>query len=204
MAQVTKTAKLTEGQRFANNYRLLHRLCANKSTEVWRAVHHSSGTPVVIKMFKSDRSLDPVVIQLLSEEFSSATLKHPNVLAPLDFDVAEDIPVIIMPFQERGSLQDRLQSDRVDALLSETEAVALVSDISGALSFFHKKNFVHQDLTSSNVMIDVDGKFLLTDFGISRILHNTLSHTVGPNRIYHPAYASPERYMNPSANPADW
>lgn len=63
-----------------------------------------------------------------------------------------------------------------DVVLSQTteylrdRGPGMIKEIVTGLEFLHNLGIVHRDLKPSNVLVDVEGKLKLSDFGISRVL----------------------------------
>ncbi|MBL0175970.1 MAG: protein kinase [Ignavibacteria bacterium] len=204
MIMTEATMEIKTGSLFANRYKLLKRVEGGIHTQVWRVEDTKKGGHIhALKLFESEKELDPVIVQLLTNEFLSMTVKHPNLLMPTSFSVMGTMTYLLGPFVEHGSLRNVIRAAKTSRPLNEQRIVQLLGQMVAGLSFLHKNSFVHQDIAPENVLLGDGGVPLLSDFGISRILHNTLSHNVGPNRIFHIPYASPERFTARSANPAD-
>lgn len=52
--------------------------------------------------------------------------------------------------------------------LSEDRARIYLAEILLALEDLHKRNIIFRDLKPDNVVIDIDGHAMLTDFGLSK------------------------------------
>ncbi|MDH7516633.1 MAG: serine/threonine-protein kinase, partial [Bacteroidota bacterium] len=122
---------------------------------------------------------------------------------PTVFSVAGSIPYLVMPHFHRGSLRGVISRQRTSGPVREEEIIRVCTQVASAMSYLHRNSFVHQDIVPENILLDDDGRWVISDFGFSRILHNTLGHTFGPNRIFHEPYASPERFVSRSANAPD-
>jgi serine/threonine protein kinase len=97
-----------------------------------------------------------------------------------------------MPFCERGS------AHKLTGKISEPEAWNFLHDIAAGLSYLHAQNppVIHQDIKPDNVMIDNNGRFMITDFGISANMHSALRKTVLKlhTSVGTTAYMAPERF----------
>lgn len=62
-----------------------------------------------------------------------------------------------------GEVQQRL----FDKTPNETTAQLILAEIITLIEKLHNANIFHRDLSYSNVLIDSDGHFILTDFGFS-------------------------------------
>ena len=65
-------------------------------------------------------------------------------------------------------------------------------ELAGALAHAHSENVIHRDIKPSNILLDVNGRPMLTDFGISKLLTQlTIGETLAG--FWSSGYASPEQ-----------
>ena len=92
-------------------------------------------------------------------------MHHPNVMRLLEYystilyNVA--ISVIVMPLA-RYSVQDLIDNK------AAMNPKGCAADIMNALDHVHKQGYVHLDVTTMNILVNKDGVYILTDFGVSR------------------------------------
>eukprot|EP00366_Plasmodium_knowlesi_P003615 XP_002261112.1 serine/threonine protein kinase 2, putative [Plasmodium knowlesi strain H] len=74
--------------------------------------------------------------------------------------------------------------------IKETRILIWLTQILTALKFLHSNHILHRDMKSLNILIDNDKRVRLCDFGISKVLENTLDYA--NTLIGTPYYLSPE------------
>ena len=184
---------------FHNRYELLQRVGSGGFSEVWKSLDKRSGITVAVKIF---RKQDQEGIELCREEYlKTFELRHPNILAPYHFDVSDDRPYLVMKFMTGGTLAVHFGK------LENNQTQKLIAQLSSALQYIHTlpEPIIHGDLKPDNILIDDQGNYYLTDFGISTKLKNKFTQTIAAyptaasNKGITPmAYRSPEtfRYKN--------
>lgn len=104
--------------------------------------------------------------RLIREARAVASLKHEHVIAMHSIEQWRDVPFIVMPFVEGGTLLDH--SRRHDFTIDETLEVA--RQLSIALIAAHERELVHRDIKPSNVLLENGlSHVVLADFGLARV-----------------------------------
>ena len=160
---------------------------------VLAGVHAFLGHAVAIKLMHRSIEDDPVVSRrFLAEARAAASIRHPNVVAVLDYGLLPDgRPFIVMERIDGESLERRLERD---VRLEATAALLLARQIAAALAASHAHGVVHLDLKPANVIL-LDGstdeapRIKLIDFGAAARAGRLedVALLVGT-----PAYMSPE------------
>jgi signal transduction histidine kinase/CheY-like chemotaxis protein len=192
------------GPMFHERYRLRHRLAQNECTDVWVAVDTKDrNREVVIKMYAVKARMDLSLIETVCSGYLSFSLRHDNLLLPIASSIVRGRPYIVLPWQSGGSLRRRITARPAHDAPTESELLALARRLGNLLAYLHRNGLVHQDVTPENIFPTAQGDYLLSDFGLSRTLHTMLAHPTGPNGIFHIPYASPQRFVERSAEPPD-
>jgi TPR repeat protein len=181
---------------FAGRYLLIRQVGVGGFSEVWEARdQEADGVSVAIKIYAPGRGLDDDGITLFRKEYSiTLPINHPHLLKVQYFGVYEGSPYLIMPYCSNGSVASLLNGGKT---FTEEESAALLAQLSDALAYLHSRNpaIIHQDIKPDNVLIDEDGNFLLTDFGISSRMRHTMAKSTGKaSTSMSIAYAPPERF----------
>ncbi len=99
-----------------------------------------------------------------------AQLDHINILPIYEYGEQNGLAYLVTPYLEGGSLRDLLAKR---APLSTQEALIYTEQAAAALQYAHTHNIVHRDVKPGNMLFHADGRLVLVDFGIARIMHNT-------------------------------
>jgi serine/threonine protein kinase len=127
--------------------------------------------------------------RFLREARVAAALDHPNIVQLFDFGEENGVLFLVMPYVSGGSLQDQLSRTP----LPMSEVVTYGSQLTDALAYAHKRHLVHRDVKPANILIHSDGRLMLSDFGLAKILDSGAQPAAARN---HPDAGTPE-YMAP-------
>ena len=175
-------------------YKLVQHLGAGAFGQVWLAIDKKTGRRVAIK-FYNRRSVGDVSA-LAKEVQKLATLAADrHVVQLLDVGWDSDPPYYVMDYIDRGSLEDLLRTEKT---LPVSEAVDIFQDVATGLVNLHGKGILHCDLKPGNVLLDVDRKPRLADFGQSRL---STEATPSLGTLY---YMAPEQADLEAAPDARW
>ena len=83
------------------------------------------------------------------------------------------------------------------------ERIEKFLSICSAVEHAHQRLLVHRDIKPTNLMIDADGRAMLLDFGIAKLLDDTHSATLTREGGFAltPAYAAPEQVLGLPGEP---
>lgn len=133
-----------------------------------------------------------------AEAESAARLEHPAIVPIYEIGEAEGLPYFTMRLIEGGSLAQKLASEPKP--MSEKEAAAFMSICARAVHHAHEHGVLHRDLTPGNILLDSDGRPLITDFGVAKRLDSDLALTRTSAQLGTPHYMSPEQASGESKN----
>ena len=131
--------------------------------------------------------------RFLRERQVLARLRHPNIAALLDGGVDEHgSPYFAMELVQGDPITAWCDARRLDV----RGRVRLFLQVLDAVAFAHRQLVVHRDLKPSNILVDVNGKAFLLDFGIAKLIEgDDDGHTRTTERAFTPDYASPEQLL---------
>ncbi|MFO1218817.1 MAG: serine/threonine-protein kinase [Burkholderiaceae bacterium] len=154
--------------RLIGPYRLLERLGEGGMGEVFRAVDTMLEREVALKTLRPEMSArDELVERFRVEAIALAKLHHRHIAAVYAFFRDGEQHHIAMQYVRGRTLEARL---RERGRLPWREAAALAADVLLALEHAHALGVVHRDLKPANLMVDDDGRAVVMDFGIARVL----------------------------------
>ncbi len=161
---------------------------------VYLGRHQRLGMPVAVKVLFPEADAE-LVRRFEREAQLMARVRHPNVVAILDFGVLGDgSPCIAMEFVRGESLAARLARR---GALPWQEGIPILTAILAGLDAIHQADVVHRDLKPSNVVLSHDASEVkLVDFGIARPTSATATrHTRTGAMVGTPAYMAPEQIV---------
>lgn len=135
-----------------------------------------------------------------AEAITVANLSHPNIITIHAVRQIDDLHFFVMKFVEGRSLDSIL---RDHGTLSVGMVRALMFMVGSALAYAHRRGVIHRDTKPANILIDVDGSAVVTDFGIAKATGGQ-NHTQTGAILGTLAYMSPEQcYGNPVSAASD-
>jgi serine/threonine-protein kinase len=123
------------------------------------------------------------------EAITIAHLNHPNIVSCFSVRQAEGLHFFVMRYIQGRSLE---QVIRDAGQLPLPIVRSILCQVSSALTYAHRSKVVHRDVKPANILIDVDGNAVVTDFGIAKVA-KLPGHTHTGALVGTPAYMSPEQ-----------
>lgn len=161
--------ELDEGILFHGRYKLLKNLGHGSFGEVWLANDVKMGKDVAIKIYIAldDEGLEDFKIEIKN----TYDLNHPNLIHANHYDDCDGRPYLVMPYCSNGS------ASNLPDVVDEKTVWRFIRDVASGLAYLHnrKEPVIHQDIKPANILIDDSKNFLITDFGLSKALKNTMS-----------------------------
>nr|XP_061800226.1 tyrosine-protein kinase ABL1-like isoform X4 [Nerophis lumbriciformis] len=143
-----------------------HKLGGGQYGEVYEGIWKKYNLTVAVKTLKEDTM---EVEEFLKEAAVMKEIKHPNLVQLLGVCTREPPFYIITEFMTHGNLLDYLR----DCNREEVNAVVLLymaTQISSAMEYLEKKNFIHRDLAARNCLVGENNLVKVADFGLSRLM----------------------------------
>ena len=140
--------------------------------------------------------------QLSSKSFKNevkilSKIRHRNIVKLHGFCLHKQCMFLVYEYMERGSLFNLLRNNNEATQFGWFERISIIKDIAHALSYMHhdcNRPIVHRDVTSSNILLDLEMKASLSDFGIARLLYPDSSNRTLPAGTF--GYLAPGKYLS--------
>src|SRR6266852_5231914 len=104
-----------------------------------------------------------------------ARLEHMNIMPIYEYGEQDGITYLVMPYLPGGNLRDVLAKH---GALSLHVTLSYIGQAASALDYAHAHGVIHRDIKPSNFLLHPDGRLILADFGIARMM-NDESSTIG-------------------------
>jgi serine/threonine-protein kinase len=180
-------AEVNEGSVVDGRYQVLRRIGTGGMADVWLAEDTHLQRRVALKVLHRRFAQDREFVERFRREAEAAAgLQHPNIVAVYDRGEFEGTYYIAMRYIEGPTLKQL-----IDSGLDSAQAVALIRQVLEAARFAHRNGIVHRDLKPQNVLVDDEGKAVVTDFGIARAGVSEI--TQAGSVMGTPHYLSPEQ-----------
>ncbi|MBK8257457.1 MAG: serine/threonine protein kinase [Polyangiaceae bacterium] len=171
-----------------SRYELLFKLASGGMASVYVGRIRGAGgfwRLVAIKKAHAHLLEDPSFRRMLVEEARLASrIHHPNVVAVLDVEQAEDSLLLVMDYIEGASLADVMATkEPLPARLGVRIALDACAGLHAAHTLTDPSGkplqIVHRDVSPQNLLVGVDGVSRVTDFGIAKSTQHASTTTTG-------------------------
>lgn len=152
---------------------------------------------VAVKVLHPNFSVNSEVYQEFLVRFRReadviARLEHVNIMPIYEYGEQDNLAYLVMPYLGGGSLRDVLNKR---GALPLDEATTYIEQAAAALDYAHSQGVIHRDLKPANFLLASDGRLVLADFGIARIMEESASSSAltGTGTVLGtPEYMAPE------------
>jgi serine/threonine-protein kinase len=164
----THPMRAPTGTLLNGRYRLDEQVGIGGMARVYRAFDTVLERQVAVKTLNREVATDSDPLERFRREARAvARLSHPHIVTVIDAGEDDGTPYIVFEYIEGETLKQRI---RRLGRLEIPEAVAYAIELARALGAAHDAHIVHRDVKPQNVLINGDGRAMITDFGIARTL----------------------------------
>jgi serine/threonine-protein kinase len=198
---------LATGTRIDDRYEILGPLGSGGMGHVYKARRLRLGDEVAIKVMQGSAEAPPDLHdRFLRESRAAAQLRHPGIVAILDFGVdAARQPYLVMELLSGPSLAEEIA---LHAPMPPARVAAILGEVCAALQLAHDQGITHRDLKPANIVRHRYGSgelaYKVIDFGLAMMKAAADStRLTAPNLfIGTMAYAAPEQIRGDPITPA--
>ncbi len=179
---------LKAGTFLQNRYEIINRIGSGGMANVYKARDHKLNRFVAVKVLKQEFRNDKAFLSKFRVEAQAAAgLAHSNIVNV--YDVGEDrgTSFIVMELVEGITLKTYIGKK---GKLSVREATSIALQVAAGLEAAHNNGIVHRDVKPQNIIISMDGKAKIADFGIARAAN---SDTISSSAMGSVHYCAPEQ-----------
>lgn len=146
------------------DYEILALLGRGGMGKVFKVRNLISDRIEAMKVLLPETDATPELAERFSREIKLvASLEHPNIASLRTAVRAGNQMLMIMEYVEGSSLDQKMQSQKLET----KQAVHYMVQVLSALGYAHQHGVVHRDIKPSNILVRSDDSVKLTDFGIA-------------------------------------
>src|SRR5947209_3159842 len=156
---------------------------------------------VAVKVLLPATSLKPHQRTAFLERFrretdAAASLEHPHILPVHEYGERDGLAYLVVPYISGGTLRDVMEQEvplPLSKVLNDLEQMAAAQDVA------HERGVIHRDINPANILMTPEGRLLLTDFGLVKIIADgqtpQMRLTGAGAPVGTPDYMSPEQVI---------
>ncbi|MFQ5500889.1 MAG: serine/threonine protein kinase [Phycisphaerae bacterium] len=158
---------------------------------VYKAIQQSTKREVALKLLLEGPLASEQSRRRFEREIAlAAQLRHPNIIPIYDSGSFDGRMYYAMEYVRGAALNEYLKKNELDI----AARLALFNEICKAIGHAHQRGIVHRDMKPSNIIVAVDGKPHILDFGLAKAAtYADITTSVTAQIIGTPAYMSPEQ-----------
>jgi hypothetical protein len=172
----------------AADYEILSELGRGGMAVVFRAREKELDREVAIKVLPAAMTFDTEFVERFQREARTAgKLEHPHIVPIYRVGRSNNVIYFVMKLLTGQSLAAVLRERRK---LSAGEVRRIILETASALGYAAKRGVVHRDIKPDNILLDSEGRCVVTDFGIAKTSSGPM--TAAGTSMGTPRYMSPE------------
>jgi serine/threonine protein kinase/Tfp pilus assembly protein PilF len=175
--------------RTISHYKILEKLGEGGMGEVYKALDTKLDRIVALKFLPKHLLCEETNKKRFEHEAKAASaLNHPNITTIHEIDEVEGECFISMEYIEGKSIKELVKEKKFPI----GDILSIAIQIAEGLNAAHRKDIVHRDIKSDNIMITPEGLVKIMDFGLAKLKGATKLTTTG-STLGTLAYMSPEQ-----------
>jgi len=149
-----------------SHYKIIEKLGSGGMGEVYKALDTKLQRTIALKFLSSQLTCDAgAQSRFKLEAIAASSLNHANITTIYEIDEVDDRCFISMEYVDGKSLKELIKEKG----FSIEKVVDIATQICEGLNAAHKKDIIHRDIKSDNIMITDDGVVKIVDFGLAKL-----------------------------------
>lgn len=149
------------------HYRILKEIGRGGMGVVYKAEDTKLHRTVAIKALSADLVADDKArIRFIREARAASAIDHPNICTVYEINDVEGILFFVMQYVDGKTLK-KIISGRP---LPFDQALEFSLQLADALAAAHRRNVLHRDIKSSNIMLNERNQLKILDFGLAKLI----------------------------------
>jgi serine/threonine protein kinase len=169
-----------------------HEIARGGFGTLYRARRISDGMPGALKLLHEELAASKDLVKRFRREAEIVgALQHPNICRMYETgELPSGLPYMALELLDGRDLQSLIVER---GRLTVDEALALLRPIADALDAAHARGVIHRDVKASNVFLTRDGRVVLLDFGVAKLLDGGSGITASRQTLGTLAFMAPEQ-----------
>ena len=178
-----------------HGYKFVRKIGSGGYSHVFLVEHEERHVEYVAKVIQVKSGDGKSYLSSFNAEIESLMqLNHPNIIRLYDFFSQDYFFVLVLEYCSSGSLASEVKS----VGMQYQRFVIVGRQIVSALNYCHDRKIAHHDIKLENILLDVNGKPKLADFGLSAKISDGGLCTIFKGSL---AYAAPELFQKKAYDP---
>ena len=177
-------------QQLAGEYDVERELGRGGMAIVFKATEIALHRAVALKVLPPEMAVTPSISERFKREARmAASLDHPNIIDVYRVGQAGGISYIAMKYVEGRALDEVIESQ---GALPLPAVLLIMRSAVSALAAAHERGIIHRDIKGGNILLDLEGRVTVSDFGIARAVEEA-TLTASGAVIGTPYFMAPEQ-----------
>ena len=171
-------------------YTIIRELGRGGMGVVYEAMQTALNRRVALKMVLAGAHAGTENLARFQQEAETvANVEHENIVRIYERGDSNGLPFFSLELIEGGTLEHRLNAGP----LAVRDCAQLLESLALAVHHVHEKGVIHRDLKPANVLLTLDGRPKISDFGLARLLLSSDGQTRTGAVMGTPQYMAPEQ-----------
>ena len=195
-AELDDPALLGLQKSLASLFKIERRLSRGGMADVYQAMEINPPRPVALKVLPPGLGVGEAAARFKREAQLAMALNHPNIVPVYRVGLRPAGCFFAMKLVEGRDLAAIIRSQ---GALPLPATLVVLRAATAALAYAHGRGTLHGDLEGANIVVDHDGRVMVSDFGIARAVGDQRPASAGRQRFVSPEQAA----GNPAGPPSD-